>query len=63
MGHNDIETTRRYLNPEDELKRKAANRLSIEAPPEEEVPKRHPGRATTVDGSPACPDSDCVKKK
>jgi hypothetical protein len=51
MGHNDIETTRKYLNPEDALKRKAANRLSIEAPPEEDVPKRQPGSATTIDGS------------
>jgi integrase len=50
MGHSDIETTRKYLNPEDELKRKAANRLSIKAPQEEAVPKRPAGSATTIAG-------------
>mgnify|MGYP001769550809 CR=1 FL=1 len=29
MGHSDIKTTLRYLNPEDALKRQAANRLSL----------------------------------
>jgi site-specific recombinase XerD len=29
MGHSDIETTRKYLNPEDELKRAAVNLLSL----------------------------------
>jgi integrase/recombinase XerD len=29
LGHSDIETTRQYLNPDDGLKRKAANLLSI----------------------------------
>jgi len=29
MGHSDIETTRQYLDPDDELKRRAVNRLSI----------------------------------
>lgn len=29
LGHSDIETTREYLNPDDGLKRKAANRLSL----------------------------------
>jgi len=29
MGHSDIETTRQYLNPNDELKKKAADRLSL----------------------------------
>lgn len=33
MGHSDIETTRRYLNPEDGPKRKAANRLRLPSPP------------------------------
>lgn len=29
MGHSDIDTTRQYLSPNDELKRKAADRLSL----------------------------------
>jgi hypothetical protein len=29
MGHSDIETTRQYLDPDEALKRKAVNRLSI----------------------------------
>ena len=29
MGHSDLDTTRQYLNPEDALKRKAVNRLSL----------------------------------
>ena len=29
LGHSDLETTRQYLDPRDELKRKAANRLSL----------------------------------
>jgi integrase/recombinase XerD len=29
LGHSDIETTRRYLSPEQELQRKAVNRLSL----------------------------------
>jgi hypothetical protein len=29
MGHSDIETTRKYLNPDEALKRKAVNRLSL----------------------------------
>ncbi len=29
MGHSDIETTRQYLNPHDDLKRKAVSRLSL----------------------------------
>ncbi|MGA9883472.1 MAG: tyrosine-type recombinase/integrase [Candidatus Acidiferrales bacterium] len=29
MGHSDLDTTRQYLNPDDALKRKAANRLSL----------------------------------
>jgi hypothetical protein len=63
MGHSDIETTRKYLNPEDELKRKAANRLSIKAPQEEAVPKRQVGSAATIDGSSPRRDRDCVEKK
>ena len=29
MGHSDLETTRKYLNPKDELRRSAVNRLSL----------------------------------
>jgi site-specific recombinase XerD len=29
LGHSDIETTRQYLDPREELKRKAANLLSL----------------------------------
>jgi integrase len=29
MGHSDIETTRQYLDPDESLKRKAVNRLSL----------------------------------
>jgi hypothetical protein len=29
MGHSDIDTTRQYLDPDEALKRKAVNRLSI----------------------------------
>jgi integrase/recombinase XerD len=29
MGHSDLDTTRQYLNPDDALKREAANRLSL----------------------------------
>jgi hypothetical protein len=29
MGHSDIDTTRKYLNPDEALKRKAVNRLSL----------------------------------
>jgi integrase len=32
MGHSDLETTRKYLNPDESLKRKAVNRLSISKP-------------------------------
>ena len=30
MGHSDIETTRQYLSPNDDLKRKAVDRLSLQ---------------------------------
>ena len=30
LGHSDIETTRAYLSPDEGLKRKAANQLSID---------------------------------
>lgn len=29
LGHSDLDTTRQYLNPDDALKREAANRLSL----------------------------------
>jgi hypothetical protein len=29
MGHSDIETTRQYLDPDEKLKRKAVNKLSL----------------------------------
>jgi integrase len=29
MGHSDIETTRQYLDPDEKLKRQAANHLSL----------------------------------
>jgi hypothetical protein len=29
MGHSDLKTTEKYLNPEEGLKRKAVNRLSL----------------------------------
>jgi len=29
MGHSDLETTRQYLNPDEDLKRKAVSRLSL----------------------------------
>jgi hypothetical protein len=29
MGHSDIETTGQYLDPDESLKRKAVNRLSL----------------------------------
>jgi integrase len=29
MGHSDTETTRQYLDPDEALKRQAANRLSL----------------------------------
>ena len=48
MGHSDIETTRRYLNPEDDLKRKAANRLNLPLPQPMAVPPKKPGRETAL---------------
>jgi integrase/recombinase XerD len=29
LGHSDIDTTRQYLNPDEQLKREAVNRLSL----------------------------------
>lgn len=39
MGHSDIETTRKYLNPDEALKRKAVNRLSL---PKQPAPQAQP---------------------
>lgn len=36
LGHSDIETTREYLSPDSELKRKAANQLSLSGKPDAE---------------------------
>ncbi|MGH2510248.1 MAG: tyrosine-type recombinase/integrase, partial [Ktedonobacteraceae bacterium] len=38
MGHSDLETTRKYLSPQDELRRKAVNRLAL-------LPKSQPNAA------------------
>lgn len=29
LGHSDLDTTRRYLNPDQDLKRKAVSKLSL----------------------------------
>ena len=29
LGHSNIDTTRQYLNPDEDLKRQAVNRLSL----------------------------------
>lgn len=29
LGHSDLETTRKYLDPDEELKQKAVNKLSL----------------------------------
>jgi integrase/recombinase XerD len=45
MGHSDLKTTEKYLNPEDGLKRKAVNRLSLGSPQESSAPeKKSPAR-------------------
>jgi integrase len=45
MGHSDLKTTEKYLNPEDGLKRQAVNRLSLGGPEEDSAPeKKRPGR-------------------
>lgn len=49
MGHSDIETTRRYLNPEDDLKRRAANRLRLPPRQSDSMPRKEPGRETAVE--------------
>jgi integrase/recombinase XerD len=46
MGHSDIETTRQYLNPEDHLRRKAVNRLSLQ------LARIGPGKAEEPDRGP-----------
>ena len=50
MGHSDLETTRKYLNPEDSLKRQAVNRLSLPSQKPDAVPeKKGPGREDSSD--------------
>ena len=45
MGHSDLETTRKYLNPQDELRRQAVNRLSLRPKAQAEAESRlGPGR-------------------
>jgi integrase len=52
MGHSDLETTRKYLNPEDSLKRQAANRLSLAGRKPEAAPeKKGPGREDSTDSA------------
>jgi len=41
MGHSDLKTTEKYLNPEDGLKRKAVNRLSLGSPQESNAPEKN----------------------
>ncbi|MGH9771914.1 MAG: tyrosine-type recombinase/integrase [Candidatus Acidiferrales bacterium] len=41
MGHSDLETTRKYLSPQDELRRKAVNRLSL-------LPKSQPKAGSRI---------------
>ena len=31
LGHSDLDTTRKYLSPDDTLKRRAVNRLTLSA--------------------------------
>ncbi len=53
MGHSDLETTRKYLNPQDELRRKAVNRLSLLPKPEAGPgPRIGPGRAKKEEADP-----------
>src|SRR5580704_14979658 len=41
MGHSDLKTTEKYLNPEEGLKRKAVNRLSLGSPQESNAPEKN----------------------
>ena len=52
MGHSDLETTRKYLNPEDSLKRQAVNRLSLAGQKPDATPeKKGPGREDSSDSA------------
>jgi len=52
MGHSDLKTTEKYLNPEDGLKRKAVNRLTLGSP-QESRPSEKKGPARDQDSDPA----------
>jgi integrase len=53
MGHSDLETTRKYLSPQDELRRKAVNRLSLQPSPERQSAARiGPGKAEEPETGP-----------
>jgi len=41
MGHSDLKTTEKYLNPEEGLKRKAVNRLSLGSPQQSSASKKN----------------------
>jgi integrase len=43
MGHSDIETTRQYLNPHDDLKRQAVSRLSLNGNSNHSIESEHKG--------------------
>jgi hypothetical protein len=50
MGHSDLKTTEKYLNPEDGLKRKAVNRLPLGSPQESSTSeKKEPVREEDSD--------------
>jgi integrase len=49
MGHSDIKTTMRYVNPRDELKHSAARRLSLRTSRHEDAPRRGPGSERGLD--------------
>ena len=44
MGHSDLKTTEKYLNPEDSLKRKAVNRLTLGNPESTAVERKGPAK-------------------
>jgi integrase/recombinase XerD len=52
MGHSDIETTRQYLNPEDQLRRKAVNRLSLQPSERKPAVRIEPGKAEDPESDP-----------
>jgi len=48
MGHSDLKTTEKYLNPEDGLKRKAVNRLTFGSPQESRPSEKKAQRETKI---------------